>query len=121
MEEPKKRPFVAHGITTEIPLSCGNFYFTINDFGDGPMEVFCHKGRSGSCAGCLLEGLGRMTSLALRSGIPVEKVAKQLTNMRCSEVTFTEAGTFFSCADAIGKLLKEYKKKEVEKNDKVMV
>jgi ribonucleoside-diphosphate reductase alpha chain len=99
------RPQVLSGTTEKLAMPCGTFYITINNDGDLPMEVFCRRGKSGTCEQVLLEALGRLVSLALRNYVPADQVAKQLRNLRCQSPAFNDKGQCHSCADAISKLL----------------
>ena len=50
----------------------GDLYVTINEDVNGrPFEVFCTLGKAGGAANADAEAVGRLMSLALRSGIPI--------------------------------------------------
>ncbi len=61
-----------------------------------------------NCAAAQSEAVSRMISLALRSGVDVDSVIKQLGGIRCTSPRITEEGTVFSCPDAIGKALSKH-------------
>jgi len=56
--------------------------------------------------------MGRLVSLALRQGVPVEEVIKQLCKVRCLTAVRREADGR-SCADIIGKTISQYVKTEI--------
>ncbi|MGC9116726.1 MAG: adenosylcobalamin-dependent ribonucleoside-diphosphate reductase [Conexivisphaera sp.] len=81
--KPRARGFRLYGITYKFRTEAGNLYVTVNRNGDGrPFEAFVQIGKSGSTLGSLAEALGRLVSLALRSGVPPEEVARQLRGIK---------------------------------------
>ena len=103
---PRPRPKVVQGTTTKVQTGCGNLYVTINVDGEGrPFEVFTQMGKAGGCAASQLEALGRLVSLALRSGQDIKSVIEQLEGIRCPSPSWEKTGRIFSCADAIGKVI----------------
>lgn len=50
----------------------------VTELGGAPFEVFVVFGKAGSDLTAMSEAIGRLASLALRSGIPVEFVVEQL-------------------------------------------
>jgi ribonucleoside-diphosphate reductase alpha chain len=104
---PLPRPEVTHGTTTKISTGCGNLYITINeDEHNLPFEVFMQMGKAGGCAASQLEAIGRLVSLALRSGIDPKPIIEQLKGIRCPSPSWENGGTrIFSCADAIARAL----------------
>jgi ribonucleoside-diphosphate reductase alpha chain len=105
---PRSRPQVTAGRTYKMNTGCGNLYVTINEDEKGLCEVFTHIGKAGGCAAAQSEAVSRMISLALRSGVDVDSVIKQLGGIRCTSPRITEEGTVFSCPDAIGKALSKH-------------
>ncbi|MCM8793803.1 MAG: vitamin B12-dependent ribonucleotide reductase [Candidatus Omnitrophica bacterium] len=104
---PRPRPEVMRGTTTKINTGCGNLYITINEDEEGhPFEVFMQMGKAGGCAASQLEAIGRLVSLALRSGIDPVPIIEQLRGIRCPSPSWENGGTrIFSCADAIARVL----------------
>lgn len=112
--EPKKpkvrpRPKVTRGMTLEMKTGCGDLYVTINEDERGdPFEVFAQLGKSGGCAASQTEAIGRLTSLALRSGIKIQHVIKQLKSITCDRPFGVGKNRVYSCADAVAKALETY-------------
>jgi len=66
-----------------------------------------------------LEAIGRLLSLALRSGIEPNSITEQLRGIRCPSPSWEKGGRIFSCSDAIARVIERrlIKKKEVTKED----
>ncbi len=103
---PRPRPEVMTGTTSKILTGCGNLYVIINNDENGnPFEVFTQIGKTGGCASSQLEAIGRLVSLALRSGVDPNVIQEQLKGIRCPIPSWDKGGRVFSCADAISKIL----------------
>jgi ribonucleoside-diphosphate reductase alpha chain len=98
---------VIHGTTTKVSTGCGNLYVTINNDDLGrPFEVFMQMGKAGGCAMSQLEAIGRLASLALRSGVNVDSIIGQLRGIRCPSPSWEKGGgRIFSCSDAIARVI----------------
>ena len=68
-----------------------------------PFEGFTKLGKAGGCATSQTEAIGRLISTALRSGIVLEDLIKQLRGIQCN----VPCGDIASCADAIGQSMQE--------------
>ena len=64
-------------------------------------------GKAGGCAASQLEAVGRLLSLALRSGIEIKSIIEQLRGIRCPSPSWEKGGMTFSCADAIAKVIEK--------------
>ncbi|HSW58040.1 MAG TPA: vitamin B12-dependent ribonucleotide reductase [Dehalococcoidales bacterium] len=105
---PRQRAKITTGITEKVTTGCGNIYITVNSDDHGICEVFSHLGKAGGCAVAQLEATCRLISLALRSGVDVESVAKQLRGIRCPSIAWENGKSVLSCADAISSVLEKY-------------
>ncbi len=113
---PRPRPPVIRGTTTKIMTGCGSLYVTINEDEQGlPFEVFMQMGKAGGCAMSQLEAIGRLVSLALRSGIEISSIIEQLRGIRCPSPSWEKGGRIFSCSDAIARAVE---RRFVETKDK---
>ena len=100
-----KRPAVAEGKTYEIYTGCGKLYLTINYHNGVPIETFITTGSKGGCQ-IYTEATSRLISMALRGGISVDDVVKQLKGTNaCSAYVKRGTSPGKSCASAIGKML----------------
>ncbi|MCX5679655.1 MAG: vitamin B12-dependent ribonucleotide reductase [Candidatus Omnitrophica bacterium] len=120
---PRPRPNVTTGTTTKISTGCGSLYVTINEDEKGlPFEVFMSMGKAGGCAMSQLEAIGRLVSLALRSGVETGSIVEQLRGIRCPSPSWEKGGRIFSCSDAIARVLErrglDAKAKRIAENTK---
>ncbi|MFP3879854.1 MAG: vitamin B12-dependent ribonucleotide reductase [Dehalococcoidia bacterium] len=110
---PRKRPKVTRGVTERVNTGCGYIYVTVNFDSQGISEVFSTLGKAGGCAAAQLEAISRLTSLALRSGIDIESIVKQLRGIRCPSIAWEQGHAILSCADAIASVLEKYPEERV--------
>jgi ribonucleoside-diphosphate reductase alpha chain len=102
---PRRRSRVTTGATERVTTGCGYIYVTVNSDDQGICEVFSHLGKTGGCAAAQLESTCRLISLALRSGVEVTAVVKQLKGIRCPSIAWEDGKSILSCADAIAGVL----------------
>lgn len=105
---PKERPNSVPSVTDKIKTGFGNLYVTISYFNQKPFEVFTSIGKSGYSTMADAEALGRLISLALRSGVDPKDVISQLKGIGGSEPIFTEGGLVQSIPDAIAKVMERH-------------
>jgi ribonucleoside-diphosphate reductase alpha chain len=103
---PRARQNVMQGSTRKIRTGCGNLYVTVNEDGEGNLfEIFNQIGKAGGCAASQSEAIGRLASLAFRSGIEPEDVIRQLKGISCHMPVWYQEGKILSCSDAIAKAI----------------
>jgi ribonucleoside-diphosphate reductase alpha chain len=105
---PRERPLTLPSITDKIKTGLGNLYVTITFLDGKPFEVFASIGKSGYSTMADAEAIGRLISLALRSGVDPKEVILQLKGIGGSEPVFTEGGLVQSIPDAIAKVLERH-------------
>jgi ribonucleoside-diphosphate reductase alpha chain len=105
---PRERPVSLPSITDKIKTGLGNLYVTITFLNDKPFEVFTSIGKSGYSTMADAEAIGRMISLALRTGVDPKEVILQLKGIGGSEPVFTEGGLVQSIPDAVAKVLERH-------------
>jgi len=101
----RERPVSLKGWTYRMQTGCGPLYVTINEDDDGLFELFTTMGKAGGCAASQSEAIGRMVSLAWRSGIQPEQVIKQLMDISCHSHAGFGVEKILSCADAVAKAI----------------
>jgi ribonucleoside-diphosphate reductase alpha chain len=112
-EEDKKaikrdRPKALKGCTHQMQTGCGPLYITINEDASGLFELFTTMGKAGGCAASQSEAIGRMVSLAWRSGVQARQVVKQLLGISCHCPSGFGDNRVTSCADAVAKAIQNH-------------
>lgn len=102
------RPQVLTGFTEKIRTGFGNLYVTVNIHDGRPFEVFAQIGKSGYNTAADTEAICRLISLALRSGISVGQVVRQLRGIGGSSQVFSEGGKVSSIPDAVAQVLERH-------------
>jgi ribonucleoside-diphosphate reductase alpha chain len=100
-----KRPDVVYGFTQKVRTGLGELYLTVNEVDGKPFEVFATIGRSGRSITAKAEAIGRLVSLALRSGVHVGEIIKQLKGIGGEHPVFQEKGLLLSIPDAVAWVL----------------
>ncbi len=105
----RQRPPMLRGRTFKMSSPLGDCYVTINEDQDGrAFEVFCTLGKAGGAATADAEAIGRLISLALRSGIPLPAVRDQLRGISSDRAVGVGPTKVLSLPDAIGQALEKY-------------
>ena len=103
----EERPETLLGFTTKMTTGMGALYVTVTEFEDRPFEVFATIGKSGRSTTAKTEAIGRLVSLALRSGVRVEKIVEQLKGIGGEHPIFQKDGLVLSIPDAISRVLEK--------------
>jgi len=97
----KKRPDVMYGFTQKISTGLGELFLTVNEVDGKPFEVFATIGKSGGSITAKAEAIGRLVSLALRSGVEVREIVQQLKGIGGENPKFMKKHLVKSIPDAI--------------------
>lgn len=103
----RKRPDTLEGFTTRVKTGLGQLYVTVTDYHGKPFEVFATIGKSGRSTTAKTEAIGRLVSLAFRSGVTVDKVVEQLKGIGGEHPIFQNGGLVLSIPDAISRVLED--------------
>ena len=103
----KERPETLEGFTTRMKTGMGHLYVTVTEYEGRPFEVFATIGKSGRSTAAKAEAVGRLVSLALRSGVKVGDIVKQLKGIGGEYPVFQSGGLVLSIPDAIARILEK--------------
>jgi ribonucleoside-diphosphate reductase alpha chain len=99
----RSRPELLKGTTRRVESPLGTMYVTITEDDRGqPFEVFMTLGKAGGALGADVEAIGRLISLALRSGIAIDQIYRQLRGISSDRVQGLGPNKVLSVPDAIG-------------------
>jgi ribonucleoside-diphosphate reductase alpha chain len=104
----RSRPETLKGFTTRIKTGMGQLYVTVTEYDGKPFEVFATIGKSGRSAMAKTEAIGRLVSLALRSGVEVGQIVEQLKGIGGEHPVFQEGGLVLSIPDAVSRVLEKH-------------
>ena len=109
----RNRPSALRGTTRRMPSPLGDLYVTINEDENGkPFEVFATLGKAGGAAMADVEAVGRLISLALRSGIPMNDIYQQLRGISCDRAVGIGPNKVLSVPDAIAQALAQHEREK---------
>lgn len=99
----RERPELVYGFTQKVRTGHGVMYVTINEMDGKPFEVFTTIGKSGRSITAKAEAIGRLVSLALRSGIEVKEIVRQIKGIGGEAPAFHQGkhGQVMSIPDGI--------------------
>lgn len=108
----RKKIGVTSGATFCKKCACGTLYITVNKDASGNLvEVFTHTSKGGVCA-ANTNGLTRMVSLAMRSGVAIREIKDQLKGINCPACLKLKAQgkpvDGISCPDILSKTIEEF-------------
>jgi ribonucleoside-diphosphate reductase alpha chain len=99
----RSRPELLKGSTRRVESPLGTMYVTITEDDKGqPFEIFMSLGKAGGALMADVEAIGRLISLALRSGIPLKEVYRQLRGISSDRAVGLGPNKVLSVPDAIG-------------------
>ena len=101
----RERPRALKGSTYQMETGCGPLYVTINEDNQGLFELFTTMGKAGGCAASQCEAIGRLVSLAWRSGVQARQAVKQMIGITCHKPAGFGDNRITSCADAVAKAI----------------
>ena len=104
----RERPKALKGWTYQMQTGCGPLYVTVNEDRNGLFELFTTMGKAGGCAASQCEAIGRMVSLAWRSGVQARQVVKQLAGISCHIPAGFGESRVLSCSDAVAKAIQTH-------------
>ncbi|HEY6220102.1 MAG TPA: vitamin B12-dependent ribonucleotide reductase, partial [Gemmatimonadaceae bacterium] len=110
----RSRPDKLRGTTIRKDTPLGTMFVNITeDEKAQPFEVFVLLGKAGGSAMADAEAMGRLISLALRSGIPMAQVHRQLRGISSDRSVGLGPNKVLSVPDAIGIALEEWQRDRV--------
>ncbi len=110
-----KRPSKLPGQVYTIETGNGKLYITITAHNNRPVEIFMSMGKSGQLFNVFGEALGRVISIALQHGVPLDSIIKTMKGIYSERPTWTRFEEtdnrpvqILSIPDAVAKLLERY-------------
>ena len=99
----RSRPEMLHGTTRRVETPLGTMYVNITEDDRGqPFEIFMSLGKAGGALMADVEAMGRLISLSLRSGIPIDAIYRQLRGISSDRVIGLGPNKVMSVPDAVG-------------------
>jgi len=99
----RARPDALRGTTSRMETPLGTMFVNITEDDRGqPFEVFINLGKAGGAAMADVEAIGRLISLALRSGISIQAIHRQLRGIASDRAIGLGPNKVLSVPDAIG-------------------
>ncbi|NVN92301.1 MAG: TSCPD domain-containing protein [Desulfuromonadales bacterium] len=77
------RPVTVPGFTIQRRSHCGKLFVTVTTQEEKPFEVFIRFGKAGGCGSAMADGLARLVSYGLRSGLEAEDAVKAMNGISC--------------------------------------
>ncbi len=105
----RARPDTLRGTTSRMETPLGTMFVNITEDDRGqPFEVFINLGKAGGAAMADVEAIGRLISLALRSGISIQAIHRQLRGIASDRAIGLGPTKVLSVPDAIGIALENW-------------
>ena len=83
MSPKTSRPVAAPGFTIQRRSHCGKLFVTVTTQEGKPFEVFIRFGKAGGCGSAMADGIARLVSYGLRSGLEAQEAVKALDGISC--------------------------------------
>jgi len=77
------RPVAAPGFTIQRRSHCGKLFVTVTTLEEKPFEVFIRFGKAGGCGSAMADGIARLVSYGLRSGLEAKDAVKAMDGISC--------------------------------------
>ncbi len=77
------RPATAPGFTIQRRSHCGKIFVTVTTLEGKPFEVFIRFGKAGGCGSAMADGIARLLSYGLRSGLEAQDAVKAMSGISC--------------------------------------
>ncbi len=107
-----QRPKVIKGEIYKTKTGSGTLYTSVGiDEMGFPIEIFINISKHGSDVSAFSEALGRVVSIALQSGVSVDKIADTIIGITGDSSAWDNGKLIKSVPDAVGRILKEYANK----------
>jgi len=105
----RARPDKLRGTTMRYETPLGVMFVNVTEDERGqPFEVFINLGKAGGSAMADAEAMGRLISLALRSGIPLREIHRQLRGIASDRIVGLGPKKIMSVPDGIALALEEW-------------
>jgi hypothetical protein len=79
------RPAAAPGYTIQRRSHCGKIFVTVTTLEGKLFEVFIRFGKAGGCGSAMADGIARLVSYGLRSGLEAQDAVKALSGISCHQ------------------------------------
>jgi hypothetical protein len=101
MPTKRTRPQALPGTTYRMDTNCGKIYVTITtDEAGRPLELFVRFGKAGHCGAAIFDGMTKIVSYALRSGMDPGDAVRAFSGIICTHGRRT-------CLNAVAEALSE--------------
>jgi len=77
------RPAATVSFTVQRRSHCGKLFITVTTRKEKPFEVFIRFGKAGGCSSAMADGVARLVSYGLRSGLDPREAVKALSGISC--------------------------------------
>lgn len=77
------RPSATLSFTVQRRSHCGKLFITVTTRNQKPFEVFIRFGKAGGCSSAMADGVARLVSYGLRSGLDPREAVKALAGIAC--------------------------------------